>query len=181
MLNVKRWEPVEYVVDAETGEKVTFEVKRLQYFEAEPFKIILAAAFAAIEKASSVPEADTQVYIEALRSTYRELPREQVEAAFRDFVRNVQGLQVDGVAVVTGEGLFEVSDEKLVFFVLGSLHRRARLSVKEGKASSSQPTSASETTASSASPAPSIASEGGAASSTALESLVEPESSIAGV
>jgi hypothetical protein len=140
----------------------------------------------AIEKAGDTAAAsvslnlDPQKTVAALRDTYKALPHDEVERAFKMFVKDVEGLSVDGVEIVTGEQLFSIADEQLVFFVLGWLRRFAKLSVTEGKDSSSSQVSTSTETGPSSSPASSTSGEGGPLPS---DATVVPEtvSSIAGV
>lgn len=74
----------------------------------------------------------------------RTLPvsEEMAELAFREFVRNVRGLAVDGEAITTGAQLYEVADIPLVLFVIGKIAALAKLSDAEGKASASPSTPA---------------------------------------
>lgn len=217
MLNLRTWEPVTYYLDEGRESGITFKVKRLQFVEAEPMKLILASAMAAMEptlarqqtvedarvaaqnaaRASGADEEaiekagnaaamsqsskyDPQETLSALRETYKAIPKEDVARAFREYVKDVEGVAVDGTELSTGEQLHTIADEQLVFFVLGSLRRYAKLSVTEGKASSSSPTSASAATESSSSRAPSTSVEGGPALSDAAATLV-PASSTGGV
>jgi hypothetical protein len=216
MLNLKTWEPVTYYLDEEREAPITFKVKRLQFIEAEPLKLILASAMAAMEptlaKQQAAEEAgeaarnaarasgadedsiqragqaamqaesakhDPQEALAAMRETYKAVPKDDVARAFSEYIRDVEGLAVDGVKVTTGDQLHAIADEQLVFFVLGSLRRFAKLSVTEGKASSSSRISTSAGTASSSSPATSTSAEDGPAPSDAAVEM-EPASSIAG-
>lgn len=97
---------------------------------------------------------------------------------FRDYVRNVSGLEYDGEPVTTGEGLLQVADQNLVLFVLNTIAGFANLSATAKKALSSLPISGpGEATDGGTSPAPSAASEDGTALGTVPETLAEQPSS----
>lgn len=82
--------------------------------------------------------------IRAQADVMRTIPvsEEMAELAFREFVRNVRGLSIDGEAITTGAQLYEAADLPLVLFVIGQIAALAKLSDAEGKASASPSTPA---------------------------------------
>jgi hypothetical protein len=189
----KRWEPASYVIDAATGEAITFEVKRLRYEESEPLRIHLVKALGGIARLielSREPEdksqpAKTGAQLQekassqsaALADVFSAMPPEIVRAAFRDYVRKVAGIEIeedDGstTQVTTGEQLYDFADDGLAHFVIRRLNRYANLGAAEGKGSGSPltPPSGARESAATFSPAPSIESAAGPSPSTATES-----------
>lgn len=91
-----------------------------------------------------------------------------VARCFRDYLRNVQGLEIDGVAVDTGEALHAHADRHLVLFVLRKIRSFSHLGEAEKNGSSSPSPSA-----------PGAEAEGGALTAAPVESAALPTSAIA--
>lgn len=72
------------------------------------------------------------------------IPPTLIRQAFREYVRNVEGVEVDGAPATSGEALLEVADDKIVMDVLGAVRRLSELTVREGKASASPSMSSPE-------------------------------------
>ena len=102
-----------------------------------------------------------------------------MRAWFEAWVRDVQGLEIDGELITTGSRLFDEAHDTLRLWVLTSLSGLSKLSVAEGKGWLSPSTSPPEqATTSSDSPAVSIESEAGAGLSDATGTTeAEPSSS----
>ncbi len=141
MLKAKRWLPVTYQV-GDSGEAITMEIRRLRYPESSPFNLSLAKAWAAFGNTTKESSRADQAL--AQQRFYESLPLDKVEEAFRDWVRNVGGIEDDDGEITTGERLYEVADENLVLFVLSAIRANSTLSAEEGKASASPSTSEPE-------------------------------------
>lgn len=72
------------------------------------------------------------------------LPPELLTRVFERYVRNVEGLELDGAPATTGLNLLEVVDDRAVADVVGKLRSLFELSPREGKASASPSTSSPE-------------------------------------
>lgn len=141
MLKAKRWLPVTYPVGDE-GEAITMEIRRLKYPEASPFNLSMVKAWSAMGEVSrDAPKSEQTL---AVQRFYESLPLDRIETAFRDWVRNVGGIEDDDGPITTGEGLFQVADEGLVLFVCTTLRELSTLGAEEGKGSASPSTSAPE-------------------------------------
>lgn len=69
------------------------------------------------------------------------IPAELLREVFGKYVRNVEGLELDGAAATSGLDLLEVADDEVVAAVVGRLRALSELSAREGKASASPSTS----------------------------------------
>lgn len=130
-------------------------------------------ACAAFERAHPEYMAGLRLHVQAtmrLAARSRELsaqmlmayPTELIERAFRDYVRKIAGVELDGQPITSGAELLEVADEQLISAVLSALRRLFELSSAEGKASASLSMSSAEAaTHDGASGAPSTAVEAG--------------------
>ena len=77
-----------------------------------------------------------------LRAKVSELiPLDLVERAFGKYVRNVEGLELDGVRATTGPDLLEIADQRMLLDVLGHVREMSEISGPKVKASGSPSTS----------------------------------------
>jgi len=106
----------------------------------------------------------------AIEEFFDSVPDGFVESAFRDYVRNVSGLVVDGAPATTGEALLAVADQQTVMDVLEQISIFAKLSAAQKNDSSSPSTSGpAAPTDGGATPAPSVESEDGTRPAIAME------------
>lgn len=176
MLKVKIWNRFEVKV---AGERLTMEVKRLRYHEAVPLMLALSEAFEA--RGSLGPESTSDEKLNATRRFMEKLPEDTVGRVFRDYIRNVQGLETEEGPATTGEALYAVADGDCLLDVLLEVQRLAFLGSKEADFLSSRSTPPSTPAPDpSVSDAGSTASEDGQQPSTATPIPAEREPSIAG-
>lgn len=114
---------------------------------------------------------------EAMQEYMQSLDPAWLAQVFTDYVRNVSGLEIDDVAITTGEALAAVADQGLTLFVLEAIRGFAGLTSAEKKASSSPPISA-PVAGPGESPATSAAPDAGTAHATAPESEAALSSSV---
>lgn len=165
------WERVQYPVPG-TEHVISFEMKR-------PGKALAIAIRQAVSRRTAefsdaiarsgetdeargarieaLPQAQKAALLEKAISEPN-IGRDQLARVFKDSIRNVEGLVVDGEDLTTGEALYEWADKDLEDFVSEQTIERMKLSDSQGKASASRSTSsaaeAALSTASSASLAP---------------------------
>jgi hypothetical protein len=177
MLKVKRWVPSTFTNG--DGDEITFEVKRLKFEDATPISIGLAKAYTILETLD-IEKSTAEEQTQALGRIKESVAPGLIAQCFREYVRNVGGIEDEDGPIATGEALYEVADERLVMFVLARLRVNARLGNEQGKGSSSSRTPTSPETTASSSPATSTESEGGQPPSTATEIPPEPALSTSG-
>lgn len=150
-------QPVAPAADADATEHASYEAALEAYQERHPEYMDALARHVAASAALS------QRMRELHARTTELLPAELVERAFRDHVRNVQGVVLDGEAITTGDALFDVADEWIVGKVMGELRRLAEIGLGEGKASASRSTSS-----------PAVPTRDGGSGATSTESEAGP-------
>lgn len=153
MLKTKRWSRITY--ERPGLEAFSFEVRRMPHGEAVAF---LAETQVMVDFQKQLEfDRDEKGEIKKVRffidgqpatqdqwdTAYYKLtpPAPRVREIIAANVRDVRDLEEDGVAITTGEALADFADPALTVFVLMRLHDAIRLSVQEGKASSSPSTS----------------------------------------
>jgi hypothetical protein len=169
ILSLKRWERVEY--EASPGVFISMKLKRLKRNEAKPLAKILVRVFEEFEKARSETLTSAQKAA-IMAQAYEVIPEEQLKGLFAAFVSDVEGFEIDEERITTGPGLLDEADDDLLFWLLMRLHKLSKLTVMEGKDSSSPAGSLRLVRGSdgSFSHAQSIESEGGAKPSGVSES-----------
>ncbi len=159
MLKTKRWWPQKFLHPA--GELITFEGRRMPYGESVQFLAETQAAADMLSELIVEPGADGEASKARLVPPngedtgawnlryYSKLPSaERVTEILTRNVRNVEGLEEDGVAITTGAQLAEVADHILIGHIMIALRRLVMLTVDEGKDSGSPSTSSPEGTTS---------------------------------
>lgn len=166
MLKVSRWFASTYRVADETV--LNMKLKRLRWDEAQPFLASIADLMDGLDLGASKEEAKVAILQKpgAVAKALKALDPELVKKWFTDFVKEVEGLEVDGEPAKDGATLYEVADQAIVLHVLLQLVTSASLRLDEGKASRSASGSDSPG-ASGPSPAESAGPESGAAPETA--------------
>lgn len=145
--------PADLPVDASDAERETYDAAVEAWLRASPE--YLEAIRERTRLAAKAVERGREVAAGAM------LPEPILRDIFGRYVRNVEGLEVDGEAKTSGLDLLEVADEAGLNAVVGKLRRLFELSAKEGKASALPSTSSPEGAAGSgASDAPSTGVEG---------------------
>lgn len=71
-------------------------------------------------------------------------PEDVMRTVFHSYVRNVEGVELDGEPVTTGDALLEIADKDAIAAVVGKLRKLYELSQAEGKGSASPSTSSPE-------------------------------------
>ena len=89
------------------------------------------------EEYRAVLEAD----LEAARVFCEALPADWPRNVFRDYVSDVEGLQINGEPKTTGLDLFTIADGRLMHCVFRTVSRQTSLTAQEGKALPSPSTS----------------------------------------
>jgi hypothetical protein len=72
------------------------------------------------------------------------VPSGWIDSVFANYIRNVEGLSIDGVPATTGSTLLLICDDSFVSQVLRLIHHGSALSEAEGKVSSSRSISPQE-------------------------------------
>jgi len=177
ILDLKRWIQITYEVGQIEGEgaaEISMEMKRLRRHEARPLQKLLTKIFGKLDEARN-SDLSATAQAEMLAEVYDLMPEDELRKWFGECVRNVAGFRIDGVAIETGEGLFQEADDALVLFALMNLFRLSKLSAVQGNASASASTSLLQAEAvPSSSGAISIESEAGPTPSTATVLVAVP-------
>lgn len=101
-----------------------------------------------------------------------------IAKTFNDYVRNVDGVEIDGKPATTGDALLSVADDTLVMYVMRRVKELCSLSAQAKKTSSLPRTSAPEARTPDGGPtAPPAASADGPTPATVTETLPEQPSS----
>ena len=170
MLSLKRWEPRTYV---ERG--IRMKLKRLRRNEVKPIEHALAKLFGSMEKGHELPDkaAQTSFNIDVMD----QIPEEDMRPWFDAYVKDIEGLELDGEPITTGGALFDEAHDTLRLWVLTELSDLAKLSAAEGKDSSSPHGSSPPAASDGDSPAQSTGPANGQDHSIATETPAEPSSS----
>lgn len=139
ILALKTWEPVAYRPD-DDGPAITMELRRMKRHEVKPLRVAFHQALEEMQRGRDQTLSAPQKAA-ILANVFEKVPEADLGGLFANAVRNVGGLEMDGVEVTTGVQLLEAADDNLVFFVVLALHRLSNLSSAEAFRSASLSTS----------------------------------------
>jgi hypothetical protein len=173
LLSLKRWELRTY---EPTG--LRMKLKRLRRSEAKPLDLAIVKVFGEMDRGREVSKTErAEINLEALEQISDEQRREW----FDSWVKDVEGLEIDGEPVTTGLGLLEEADDTLILWVLLEISGLSKLSAAEGKDSRLlSPSQSEQAPPSSDSPVPPIEPSDGTGPSDAT-ATTEAESSFSPV
>jgi hypothetical protein len=161
ILSRSRWERVGY--EAAPGITIYMKLRRLKRHEAKPLQRAMLGVFRKWEEAGQQDLTPMQ-RAEILVGVYEVIPEEQLKGWFSSCVKDVEDFEIDGEPVTTGTALLEEADDQLLFWMLTTLSNLSKLTVTEGKVSSSPALSpATQEPTSSAGPVKSTESAAGPA------------------
>lgn len=153
------------------GQPITVELKHLRADEMREVRARALPILEAIGEVDRLEEKTAEAVVAADKKVTDKLDREFLEKVFRDWVRNVTGLEDEaGQPLTLGTDLLECADDLLLFAVVLRLMKNGKVSSEEGKGSGSPSESGSAggpTRNVSAFPAPSTVSVDGVSPSTA--------------
>lgn len=164
MLNLRRWEPIEYPAlptqkKGPDGELLTRKEKvrdkdgkeqevDIPVMEPGPTLLTFEMKRPTYVEARVLGKAYYSAFRdEEAKTLYDQLsliPDDEVRKLFVDGIRNVRGAALDGAVVADGQQLFDVADNRLVLFVIRTALGLAGLTEVEGKDSASRSTSSAE-------------------------------------